>query len=61
MKWRWPWMKRGDSPGVVEARERLEAAERDDDRIDLLVAKTQRILRENNLAPQIMRALGVRR
>lgn len=52
---------REEAPGVAEARERLEAIERDDDRIELLEARTQRILRENNLAPFVMKALGIRR
>ena len=64
--WPWKWWpmarrSRKDSPKVIEAQERLEAIERDDIRVNLLAARTQRILRENNLAPVIMRALGIRR
>lgn len=65
--WLWPWrwwpMKRPrvEPHKVVEARERLEAITRDDDRVRRLEIRTQRILRENNLAPFIMKALGIRR
>lgn len=54
-------MRKPESQEVAEARERLEAVERDDDKVDLLVAKAQRLMRENNFAPMVMRALGVRR
>lgn len=46
---------------LEEARKRLEDIRRDDARVDSLEARTQRILRENNLAPVVMRALGIRR
>lgn len=56
-----PWRQRGPSQDVIEARQRLEAINRDDERVDRLERRTSRILRENNLAPSIMDALGVRR
>lgn len=63
--WPWEWwpMKhpRAESQEVIQARERLAAITRDDVRVASLEMRTQRILRENNLAPLIMRALGIRR
>lgn len=56
-----PWRNRGPSQDVLDARERLEAVTRDDERVDRLQRQTSRILRENHLAPSIMDALGVRR
>lgn len=56
-----PWRQRGPSQDVIEARERLEAIERDDERVARLERRTSKILRENNLAPSIMDALGMRR
>lgn len=56
-----PWRQRGPSQDVIEARERLEAIKRDDERVARLERRTSKILRENNLAPSIMDALGVRR
>jgi hypothetical protein len=56
-----PWRSREPSRDVIEARERLAAITRDDDRVGRLEQRTQRILRENNLAPTIMDALGMRR
>lgn len=57
-----PWRhQREPSQDVVEARERLEAIHRDDERVNRLERRTAKILRENNLAPSIMDALGVRR
>lgn len=50
----------GESPEVQAARERLAAIERDDQRVDELQRRTFRIMRENNLAPTIMRALRIR-
>lgn len=44
----------------MEARERLEAIEADDVKVRNLEVRTQRIMRENNLAPMIMRALRLR-
>ena len=63
--WPWEWWpmkrQRKEPRKVVEARERLEAITRDDDRVELLEARTKRMLHENNLAPFIMRALGIKR
>lgn len=56
-----PWRTRGPSTDVIEARERLEATNQDDARVDRLERRTARILREDNLAPTIMDALGVKR
>lgn len=46
---------------IKDARERLEAIQRDDARVESLEIRAQRILRENNLAPAVMKALGIRR
>lgn len=65
---RWPWTwwwpmrrPRSEPQKLTEARERLEAITRDDARVERLELRTQKILRENNLAPFVMRALGIRR
>jgi hypothetical protein len=57
---KWPWRRR-PSPATHDARRRLEAIQADDARVDNLSHRAARILRENNLAPTIMDALGVRR
>jgi len=59
MAW-WTWWRRGEPPNVQTARERLESAEADDERIASLERRTERIRRENNLAPWIMKSLGIR-
>lgn len=63
--WPWEWWPmrrpRQEPQQVAEARERLEAIERDDVRVQRLEIRTQKILHENNLAPVIMKALGIRR
>lgn len=56
-----PWRQREPSQDVLDARERLEAVTRDDERVDRLQRNTSRIMRENHLAPSIMDALRVRR
>jgi hypothetical protein len=56
-----PWRQREPSQDVLEARDRLEAVTRDDERVQHLERRTAKILREDNLAPTIMNALGVRR
>lgn len=62
MRWKlWPWPKKPDASIKNEAKERLKATERDDARIDHIVRRTQKIVRENNLGPIVMKALGVQR
>ena len=50
-----------ESDEVTDARERLKAVALDDLRVARLEARTQKILRENNLAPLIMRSFGIRK
>jgi len=60
--WRW-WRRRraAASAEVHAARQRLEATSRDDAQIDLVMGRVEQALRENNLAPYVMRALGITR
>ncbi len=57
-KW-WPW-RRITPPAVEEAQSRLEHTAADDVRVDRVVERTNRLIRENNLAPYVMKALGIR-
>jgi hypothetical protein len=56
---KWKWWTRPDREEIEEAQRRLEAVVEDDKKIAELEKRTKRILRENNFAPTIMRALGV--
>lgn len=56
-----PWRRRRPSPETHSAQRRLERIQADDARVDSLNRRAARILREDNLAPAIMDALGVRR
>lgn len=58
---RWPWSKPNPSKEVVQAQERLEKVRNDDKRVNDLSRRTSRIVRENGLAHDIMKALEVRR
>jgi len=60
MRWKLPWSRPEPQQHAAEIVERLEAIEADDARVDKLQRRADRIMRENNLAPMIMRALGVR-
>lgn len=61
MNWRvLLWWREGPE-AKLEAVQRLEAVIADDDRVDRLAQRAAKIIRENNLAPDIMKALGVRR
>ena len=62
-RWLWPWGARHteETPAVTQARDRLEAVSRDDVKVDAVMRRVDQVLRENNLAPYVMRALGVRR
>lgn len=55
---RWPWQAHQPSKATVEAEERLHAIEADDVKVADLERRMKRIIRENDLAPTIMRALG---
>ncbi len=55
----WPWRHR-ESPQVDEARQRLDDTVKDDAKVNDLQVRTQRLIRENNLAPYVMKALGIR-
>lgn len=56
------WLMRGRNTQQVEqARERLQAAERDDLLVKQLDKQVERLARDNHLAPAIIRALGIRR
>lgn len=57
---RWPWSKPKPSKAVVQAQERLEKVLNDDKRVNDLSRRTSKIVRENGLASDIMKALGVR-
>lgn len=57
MKFRWPW-QHIPSEETVQAQERLEEIRADDARVDALVRRQMKVIRENSLAPTIMRALG---
>lgn len=60
--WLMPWRNRGtESPGVTDAKARLERATADDSTVDALVARRHRITRENGLARDIEDALRARR
>lgn len=60
MRW-WPWARRQPSPETLKAQEQLEAACRDDRKVADLTRRTARILKENNLAPAIIKALDIRK
>lgn len=55
------WWKDSEEEAKLEAAQRLEKVVADDERVARLTRRTQRIMRENNLAPDILKALGVRR
>jgi len=61
MNWRALLWWRDGSGDKLEAAQRLEAVKADDVRVDRLAYRAAKIVRENNLAPDIMKALGVRR
>jgi tetrahydromethanopterin S-methyltransferase subunit F len=46
---------------ILQAEARLERIKADDETVEDIVQRAQKILRENNLAPSIMKALGVQR
>lgn len=54
MRW---WKK--ESQGTKDAKERLESVRKDDEVVDSLARRAKKILKENNLAPDIMKALGM--
>ena len=58
---KWPWSKPKPSEEVVQAQERLEKVRSDDARVNDLSRRTRKIVRENGLATDIMRALEVRK
>lgn len=57
--WSWPWHRR-PSPETLEAQRKYEQVVQDDQRVDNLEDRTNRILEENNLARTVIRALGAR-
>lgn len=57
---RWPWMRRYPRTELEEAQRHHDEVVADDERVDDLEKRTNRIIRENNLAPIVMRALGLR-
>lgn len=58
---RWPpWRKSEHLKKVAEAQERLEKVYEDDAKVNDLSRRAKKIVRENELAPSIMKALGVR-
>jgi len=62
MRWKlWPWPRKPDTSVKNEAKERFEAVVHDDERVDRIVRRSQKLGRENNLGPTVMRALGVQR
>lgn len=58
MKWKWPWDK-SVSAEVERAQERLDKVIEDDQKVAELTIKARRIIRQNNFAPTIIKALGV--
>lgn len=56
--WRHPG---AESPGVTDAKARLDKANADDSTVDGLVARRTRLMRENGLARDIEQALKARR
>jgi hypothetical protein len=61
-KWlRWPWPKKVPQEQIAEAERRLERVIRDDAEVAIIEKTTQKMLRENNLAPYVMRALRAQR
>ncbi len=60
MRWRF-WKGKEPSEEILQAKERLEQIRADDETVEDIVRRTQKIIRENNLGPDIMRALGVQR
>lgn len=59
MKW-WPWRTKRPSQGLLDARQKLREVSRDDRIVDDLSRRAQKLSRENNFAPAILRALGGR-
>ena len=58
---RWPpWRKSEHTEQIAQAQERLEKVYEDDAKVNDLSRRANKIVRENELAPAIMRALGVR-
>lgn len=55
------WRRSSSHDELLQAKEKLESVKADDIRIDKLGKRVDKILDENNLAPAIMRALGVNR
>lgn len=59
---RWFWKSADDHQSELqEMDERLNKIEEDDKKVQQLGARVEKILRENSLAPAIMRALRMQR
>lgn len=59
---RWPWQRnRRSSEATERLRQRLREVEKDDVFINRQTERTRKIIRDNHLADDIQRALGVRR
>jgi len=59
---KWPWRRDGQpSEETIQARQRLERIRSDDVAVNQLAQRARRIMRENNLAPDIIKALRVQR
>lgn len=62
MTWRpWKWFRRNDSTQLTDAKARLDKAHADDRVVNNLLARRERIVRENGLARDIEAALRARR
>jgi hypothetical protein len=67
VRWPWPWAWRRDADleearrAAEEAERRLAAVRRDDPIVRARAERMRQIARENNLAPLILRALGVQK
>jgi len=59
VKWP-PWRKSEHSEEIARAQERLEKVYSDDAKVNDLSRRARKIVHENELAPAIMKALGVR-
>jgi hypothetical protein len=59
MRWRWFWSKTPPQ-GLLDAHLKLQEVTRDDRVVNDLARRAEKLSKENNFAPAILRALGGR-
>jgi len=61
MKLRWPWRTDPEpSPETLKLQEKLKEVQKDDSAVRELSMRAKRIMKQNHLAADIAKALGIR-